>query len=161
MFIQRSGTPSATLVQLLAEEKALGLDRADYYRDFASRVQAVKASLIELLTSLKAQGKTIMGYAAAAKATILLNAAGVDGKYLDGVVDKNVHKHGRYVPGVRLKIHDTGKLLESPPDYLVVLAWNLKAEIMRQQQAYADRGGQFIVPIPSPRIEQVSSPVGA
>ena len=162
MFIQRTGVPSAAVLQLLAEEKALGLDRAEYYRDFAARVQSVKEALQSLLGSLKAEGKRIVGYAAAAKATILLNAAGIDGRYLDYVVDRNVHKHGRYVPGVRLPIHDTPKLLESPgPDYVVVLAWNLKDEIMRQQQAYADGGGQFIVPVPTPRIERTPSPVGA
>jgi hypothetical protein len=111
---------------------------------------------------LKAQGKRIAGYAAAAKATILLNAAGIDGRYLDYVVDRNVHKHGRYVPGVRLPICDTTRLLEAPvPDYVVVLAWNLKDEIIRQQQAFADRGGQFIVPVPVPRVEAVPAAAGA
>jgi hypothetical protein len=163
MFIQRAGagTVSANVTRLLEEEKQLGLDRADYYRDFATRVQSVKQQLQSLLDSLKAQGKRIVGYAAAAKATILLNAAGIDGRYLDYVVDRNVHKHGRYMPGVRLPIFDTARLLESPaPDYVVVLAWNLKDEIMRQQQEYADRGGQFIVPVPVPRIERTAASVG-
>jgi hypothetical protein len=161
MFVQRSGTPSANVVQLLAEEKALGLDRAEYYRDFAARVQSVKEQLQALLGSLKAEGKRIVGYAAAAKATILLNAAGIDGKYLDYVVDRNVHKHGRHIPGVRLPIYDTAKLLETPvPDYVVILAWNLKDEIVRQQQAYAELGGQFIVPVPVPQIVRTTTPVG-
>jgi SAM-dependent methyltransferase len=160
MFVQRTGTPSAAVQQLLSEEKALGLDRADYYRGFATRVRALIESLQTLLGSLKAEGKRIAGYAAAAKATILLNAAGVDGKYLDYVVDRNVHKHGKYIPGVRLPIHDTTKLVETPPDYLVVLAWNLKDEIMRQQQDYADRGGQFIVPVPNPQIVPARRAVG-
>jgi hypothetical protein len=161
MFIQRAGTPSADVLRLLDEEKALGLDRADYYRDFAARVESVKTSLQQLLGSLKAEGKRIAGYAAAAKATILLNAAGIDGRYLDYVVDRNVHKHGKYIPGVRLPIFDTGKLLEAPaPDYLVVLAWNLKDEIIRQQHAFAERGGQFIVPVPAPRIVVSPAPVG-
>jgi len=161
MYVQRTGTPSAAVEQLLAEEKSLGLDRADYYKDFAARVHAVTESLRQLLGSLKSQGKRIAGYAAAAKATILLNAAGVDGKYLDYVVDRNVHKHGRYMPGVRLPICDTTKLFESPaPDYLVVLAWNLKDEIMRQQQDYADRGGKFIVPVPTPQIVSAPRAVG-
>jgi SAM-dependent methyltransferase len=161
MFVQKSGTPSAAVQQLLAEEKALGLDRADYYRDFAVRVRSLIETLQNLLGSLKAEGKRIVGYAAAAKAAILLNAAGVDGKYLDYVVDRNVHKHGRYMPGVRLPIYDTTKLLESPPpDYVVVLAWNLKDEIMRQQQEYADRGGKFIVPVPTPQIVSAPRAVG-
>ena len=153
LYVQRSGEPSAAVTQLLEEERALGLDRAEYYRDFAFRVRSVQQSLSELLTSLKAQGKTIAGYAAAAKATILLNASGIDGRFLDYVVDRNEHKHGRYMPGVRLPIHDTSRLLEAPiPDYVVVLAWNLKDEIIRQQSEYQARGGQFIVPLPTPRI---------
>jgi SAM-dependent methyltransferase len=160
MFVQRTGTPSAAVQQLLSEEKALGLDRAEYYRDFATRVRSLIESLQALLGSLKAEGKRIAGYAAAAKATILLNAAGVDGKYLDYVVDRNVHKHGKYMPGVRLPIYDTTKLVETPPDYLVVLAWNLKDEIMRQQQDYADCGGQFIVPVPNPQVVPARRAVG-
>ena len=160
MFVQKAGTPSAAVQQLLSEEKALGLDRADYYRDFAARVRSLTETLRNLLGSLKAEGKRIAGYAAAAKATILLNASGVDGKYLDYVVDRNVHKHGKYMPGVRLPICDTTKLLEAPPDYLVVLAWNLKDEIMRQQQDYADRGGQFIVPVPNPQVVPAPRAVG-
>lgn len=153
MYVQRAGTPSTAVRQLLEQERALGLDRADYYRDFAARVREVRHSLKTLLESLKAQGKTIAGYAAAAKATILLNAAGIDGRLVDYVVDRNRHKHGRYMPGVRLPIFDTAKLLEDPvPDYLVVLAWNLKDEIMRQQREYQTRGGRFIVPLPVPEI---------
>jgi SAM-dependent methyltransferase len=160
MFIQRSGTPSAAVLRLLEEEKALGLDRADYYRDFATRVESVKTQLQQLLGSLKAEGKRIAGYAAAAKATILLNAAGINGRYLDYVVDRNVHKHGKYIPGVRLPIYDVTQLREDPaPDYLVILAWNLKDEIIRQQQEFAERGGQFIVPVPTPRIVTSASPV--
>jgi SAM-dependent methyltransferase len=153
MYVQRSGTPSAAVETLLAEERALGLDRAEYYKDFATRVRVVQKSLSELLGSLKAEGKRIAGYAAAAKGTILLNSAGLDARFLDYVVDRNGHKHGKYMPGVRVPIYDTAKLLEPPiPDYLLILAWNLKDEIMRQQQEYRNRGGKFIVPIPTPQI---------
>jgi SAM-dependent methyltransferase len=153
MYVQRSGSPSAAVESLLAEERALGLDRAEYYTDFASRVRVVQKSLNELLGSLKAEGKRIAGYAAAAKGTILLNSADIDGRLLDYVVDRNRHKHGKYMPGVRLPIYETAKLLEAPaPDYLLVLAWNFKDEIMRQQQEFRDRGGRFIIPIPTPQI---------
>ena len=99
LFVQRTGKPSAAVEQLLAEEKQLGLDRAEYYKDFAARVRSVQQSLHALLLSLKSQGKRIAGYAAAAKGAILLNSSGIDGQLLDYVVDRNRHKHGKYMPG--------------------------------------------------------------
>ena len=161
MYVQRSGLPSAAVEQLLAEEKALGLDRAEYYQHFADRVRTVQRSLRELLVSLKSQGKRIAGYAAAAKGAILLNASGVDGELLDYIVDRNRHKHGKYMPGVHIPIHDTTRLLESPlPDYVLLLAWNFKDEILRQQAEYQARGGRFIVPIPTPEIAEAPAVAG-
>ncbi|HJR58958.1 MAG TPA: class I SAM-dependent methyltransferase [Vicinamibacterales bacterium] len=153
LFVQRSGRPSAAVERLLEEEQALGLDRVEYYRDFAARVRSVQRALGDLLRSLKADGKRIAGYAAAAKGAILLNSAGIDGDLVEYVVDRNRHKHGKYMPGVHIPIYDTTKLLEAPPpDYVLLLAWNFKDEVMRQQSEYQIRGGKFIVPIPTPQI---------
>jgi SAM-dependent methyltransferase len=153
MFVQRSGSPSAAVRQLLAEEEAIGVGREGYYQDFAARVRSVQTSLFSLLESLKADGKRVVGYAVSAKGAILLNSAGVDGRLIDYVVDRSPHKQGKYMPGIHLPIYDPARILEAPiPDYLLLLAWNFKDEIMRQQQEYQDRGGQFIVPIPSPQI---------
>jgi hypothetical protein len=114
--------------------------------------------LTELLASLRSSGKRIAGYSVSAKGTILLNSAGIDGRLIDYLVDRSRHKQGKYMPGVHLPVYDTGKLLEEPmPDYLLLLAWNFKDEIMRQQQEYISRGGRFIVPIPEPAI--VPAPV--
>ena len=153
MFVQRSGPPSGAVRRLLAEEEAIGVGSESYYQDFATRVRSVQTSLVSLLESLKADGKRIAGYAVSAKGAILLNSAGVDGRLVDYLVDRSPHKQGKFMPGIHLPIYHPEKILEAPiPDYLVLLAWNLKDEIMRQQQEYQDRGGQFIVPIPFPQI---------
>ncbi len=153
MYIQRTGKPSDVVKRLLAEEDRLGITRLGYYRDFAARVQSIRRSLRGLLESLKADGKRIAGYAVSAKGTMLLNAAGVDDRLLDYVVDRSPHKQGKYMPGVHLPVLHPKTLLESPsPDYVVLLAWNLRDEIMQQQEEYRRRGGQFILPIPTPRV---------
>jgi SAM-dependent methyltransferase len=158
MYVQRTGRPSAAVEQLLGEERELGVDRVDFYESFAARVRAIQADLRALLGSLKARGHRIAGYAVSAKGTILLNSSGIDGQLLDYVVDLSPHKQGKIMPGVHLRVHDPGKLLQSPvPDYVLLLAWNFKDEIMRQQQEYLNRGGRFIVPIPAPRILEDST----
>lgn len=152
LFVTRDTPQSAAGRRLLDEERQLGLDRPQYYLDFAARVRGVQHELHGLLRSLKRDGKRIAGYAAAAKGAILLNATGIDGSLLDYVVDRNEFKHGKFMPGVHIPIYDTARLTEVPPDYLLVLAWNLKDEVIRQQQAYRAGGGKFIVPIPRPQV---------
>jgi hypothetical protein len=148
-----AGTPpSARLVALRAAEAEWGVGELSRYADFATRVEQLKESLRALLGRLKADGRRIAAYGAAAKGATLLNYAHVAGETLDFVVDRSPHKQGHYMPGVRVPIRDPRELVAAMPDYVLLLAWNLADEVMAQQAEYRARGGRFIVPVPEPRV---------
>ena len=145
-------SPAPEVERYLEEERERGLDRPDYYRSFGERVERACGELLALLRKLKATGASIAAYGAAAKGTVLLNHAGIDGSLIDFVVDRNPHKQGLFMPGVHLPIRDPSALLEDRPDYLLLLAWNYRDEIMRQQDEYRRDGGRFVVPLPEPDV---------
>lgn len=152
VFFQRDGSPDASVAEFTENERRAGLlDRA-YYADFADRANAIRDGLNGLLTQLVDGGARIAAYGAAAKGAILLNFCGIDEGLVDYVVDRNHHKHGWEMPGVRLPIEPPEHLQVETPDYLLILAWNFKDEIMDQQAWFAAQGGRFIVPIPDPKI---------
>jgi len=144
--------PSAAATRYLADEQEAGLDRFEYFARFADRVTDVKRDLLALLGSLKAEGKSIAAYGAAAKGATLINYVGITTELVDFVVDRNVHKQGLCMPGNHQPIEDPVTLLDRQPDYVLLLAWNFKDEIMAQQSEYVSRGGKFIVPVPTPEI---------
>jgi hypothetical protein len=134
------------------EEVRCGLTSYEYYADFARRARLTRDKLQTILKEVKADGARIVGYGAAAKGSTLVNYAGIDAKYLDYVVDRNVFKQGHYMPGVHLPILGPERLVEDMPNYVLLLAWNFCDEVMSQQAVYRAQGRKFIVPIPTPTI---------
>ncbi len=137
---------------LLAREKAVGLDRPERYAAFAEQVRETKWRLLEFLIGAKRRGKSIAGYGAPGKGNTLLNYCGIRTDFLDYTVDRNPYKHGRFTPGTHIPIHPPEKILETRPDYVLILPWNLKDEIMEQMSAVLAWGGQFVVPIPDVKV---------
>jgi hypothetical protein len=147
--------PSAAVRNLLAEEAAWGVADLTFYQGFAARVEALGATLKDLLSGLRKDGKHVAAYGAAAKGSTLLNFFGLGAETLEYVVDRSTYKQGRYMPGVHLPIYPPEHLLETQPDYVLVLTWNFAEEIMRQQAEYARRGGKFVLPVPTPEVVSV------
>jgi SAM-dependent methyltransferase len=152
LFVEKRERADRSVAEYLQAEREAGVDRLEYYAGFSARVARIRSELVALLEKLKRGGARVAGYGAAAKGTILLNFAGVGSDVLEFVADRNVHKQGRYVPGVRLPIVAPERILQEQPDYLLILPWNFKEEIMQQQAEYRRRGGRFIVPVPDPVI---------
>jgi SAM-dependent methyltransferase len=142
----------ASVRALLREENKLGINTFSFYEKFSTRVAAIGDELHAMLRRLKLDGAKIAAYGAAAKGATMINFARVNRDLVDFVVDRNIHKIGKYMPGKHLPIRPVEALLEEQPDYALLLAWNFADEILEQQAEFRRRGGRFIVPVPEPRI---------
>jgi SAM-dependent methyltransferase len=140
------------VARVLDEEATGGYDTVEGYAGFSRRVEEVKWSLLELLIRLRRDGKQIAGYGAPGKGNTLLNYCGIRTDLLDYTVDRNPYKHGKHLPGTQIPIYAPKRIDETRPDYILVLPWNLKREIMEQLAYVRDWGAHLIVPIPSPEI---------
>jgi SAM-dependent methyltransferase len=140
------------VTELSARERAAGYDELGVYTSFGERMVATKRQVLRCLIDAKEAGKTIVGYGAPAKGTTLLNYCGIGTDFLDYTVDKSPHKQGSYLPGVRIPIRAPSEIEATRPDYVFILPWNLKDEIMEEMAVVRDWGGQFIVRTPEMTI---------
>ena len=136
------------LAQLRQEELAAGVSRLDCYQLFAEQVKETKRKLLSFLIKAKRQGKTVVGYGAPGKGNTLLNYCGIRTDFLSYTVDRNPYKQGKFLPGTHIPIEHPNRIRETRPDYLLILPWNFKDEIMGQCDYLRQWGGQFVVPIP-------------
>jgi 2-polyprenyl-3-methyl-5-hydroxy-6-metoxy-1,4-benzoquinol methylase len=149
---EADGGPSPAIDQLEREERAAGLAGPEAYAAFGFRAAELKRSLLALLIGLKSKGRRIVGYGAPAKGNTLLNFCGIRTDFLDFTVDRNVHKQGMLLPGVRIPVRPPEAIFAAKPEFVLILPWNLRNEITAQLAGIRAWGGRFIVPIPSPAI---------
>lgn len=155
IFVKRrkSGAAASDSVRdLIKLEEERGLYRLETYEEFSVRVSKLKTNLVSMLKDLKSAGKRIAGDTAPAKGNTLLNYCGIDTEILDFIAEINPIKQGLYTPGTHIPVVSLDDIYKKRPDYLLILAWNFKDDIMLQQKDFHDAGGRFIVPIPEPGV---------
>jgi len=134
-------------------EESRGFGRLDHYFTFEEKVKETKRKLLEFLISAKRQEKTVVGYGAPGKGNTLLNYCGIRTDFVDYTVDRNPYKQGKYLPGTHIPIFHPDRIGETRPDYLLILPWNFKDEIMKQMSYIREWGGKFVIPIPEVRVD--------
>lgn len=145
--------PTAAIKEFLDAEVEAGMKTPEYYAAFAKRVEKIREDLLAILNKLKGEGKRVIGYGAAAKGNVMLNYCKIGTDLIEYIVDSVPYKQGRFTPGTHVQIFPEMKLEKDFPDYILLLAWNFADEIMRKQEAYRQKGGQFIITIPNVRVE--------
>jgi SAM-dependent methyltransferase len=149
---ERTGAVDSRVADILAEERAAGLDGRDAYRGFQEQVVRTRNALLRFLLDARAAKKRVWAYGAPAKGNTLLNYCGVRTDLLEATVDRSPHKQGRYLPGVRIPVLPPESLIAARPDFVLILPWNLAPEITGQLDVVRSWGGRFVVPIPEPMV---------
>jgi len=140
------------IIDLRRQEENAGFICLETYRCVADKVKATKYGLLEFLIRAKREKKIIVGYGAPAKGNTLLNYCGIRSDFIEYTVDRSPHKQGHFLPGTHIPIYDPDKISQTRPDYVLILPWNLKDEVMAQMNHIRDWGGQFVVPIPEVKV---------
>jgi hypothetical protein len=143
---------SARVWDLREREMKLGYAQIETYSRFADQVKETKRKLLEFLIEAKRGGKKIAGYGAPGKGNTLLNYCSIRTDFIDYTVDRNPHKHGKFLPGTHIPIFPPDQIQRTRPDYLLILPWNLRQEIMKQNAFIREWGGKFVVPIPEVKV---------
>jgi hypothetical protein len=143
---------SFRVAELLKREREVGMLSINFYKDFEEKVRNTKRRILEFLIHAKNDGKTIAGYGAPGKGNTLLNYCGIRTDFIDYTVDRNPHKQGNFLPGTLIPIYEPNKIKETKPDYVFILPWNLKEEIMESMSFIQEWGGKFVVPIPEVKV---------
>ena len=138
--------------KLISEEERVGLASAEGYQSFAQQVKETKIVLVDFLLTAARQGKSVAGYGAPGKSATLLHYCGIGKDLIEYTVDRSPYKQGRFLPGTHIPIYHPDRIRETKPDYVVILPWNLKNEIMEQLQFIREWGGRFVIPIPKAAI---------
>lgn len=143
---------SDRISKLKTQEIEARLEQLETYLGFGEQVKATKRHLLSFLIDIKNQGKSVVGYGAPAKGNTLLNYCGIRTDLLDYTVDRSPYKQGLFLPGTHIPIYHSDKIIETKPDYLLILPWNIKDEIIEQMSHIREWGGQFVVPIPQVEV---------
>ncbi|THJ18036.1 MAG: class I SAM-dependent methyltransferase [Nitrospira sp. CG24B] len=138
--------------ELKSREEAAGFGRLNHYLSFGPRVEATKRKVLSFLISAKQEGKHVVGYGAPAKGNTLLNYCGIRTDLIDYTVDRSPHKQGHFLPGVHIPIYGPERVRDTRPDYLLILPWNIREEVMQQMSFIREWGGKFVVPIPEVQV---------
>ncbi len=150
---QREESISPAVVEMVNNERDKGYNNVDIYKEYANKVESTKKQIIELLDSLKREGKKIIGYGASGRGTTIMNYCGIDRKYIDYIVDDAPAKHGFFTPGTHLPIKTWDAIDQlNLPDYIVLFAWAFTDEVLNKRRDYINRGGKFILPLPKVKI---------